>query len=137
MNEMGKFERTIKANETIIISPSLPVTGMSLSDEQTSSVCNALWGPDLNPPLTCPWFKPENCHIHPCPSISQKSHREGEIWKASQSCDVHPNVHLQTAMNGVVGCVWQVMDACPRTKGRHPGRFNYPKGPVLIEYLSV
>lgn len=137
---LGKFERTIKASETIKISPSsLPVLGISLSDEQTTSVCNALWSPDLNPPLTCRWLKPVNGHTHPCLSISsgqQKLHREGESWKVSQSCDVHQNVDLQAAVSGVVGCARLVMDVCPRTKGRHPGRFNYSKCPVLMEYLS-
>lgn len=134
---LGKFERTIKASETTKISPSSPpVLGLSLSDEQTSSVCNALCGPDLNPPLICPWFKPENGHLHPSPAYHRrgqpKSHTEGESWKVSQSCDVHQN----TAMNGVAGCVRLVMDTCPRTKDRYPGRFNYPKCPVLIECVS-
>lgn len=112
---LGKFERTIKASETIKISPSsLPVLGISLSDEQTTSVCNALWSPDLNPALTCPWLKPVNGHTHPIlvSAYRQDSKSYTEKVKAGRSGSPVMSIkmwicrQLWVELLGVLGWWW-------------------------------
>lgn len=133
---LGTFEKTIKASETIKISPFPPSApqffGISLSDEQSSGVSSALWGPGLT--VTLPAFVPGlsqgMCIPILIPAYSQDTAKvthteEGKAGRSSQSRG--RSVDLWTDVNGVTGLVQLVTDTCPRTKGRRPGRFGLPE----------
>jgi len=82
---LGTFEKTIKTNETIKISPfsssALQFFGISLADEQSGGVPSALWGPGPTAALPTTYVPglSQDAHTHPHPSMQSahsKSHTE-------------------------------------------------------------